>query len=194
MKNFKVILTLGVLLCCSQVMRAGDGEKLGFRVGYQNAGIRSNGDKLAGASSLSGFYAGVFKDHKLVPLLSLGTGVEYLQNGYSASVDLMGVSTDYKYIYHTIGVPIYAKAKVGPIYGLAGISPNFIIGESLVVNDEKTDSDSEPNWFDAPVFVGAGFKFLMLSVEARYHWGLIDIYDSGSMRNQYLQIGATLSF
>ncbi|GAB4489319.1 MAG: hypothetical protein OHK0019_06730 [Saprospiraceae bacterium] len=40
--------------------------------------------------------------------------------------------------------------------------------------------------------VGAGFNFLFLTLEARYYWGLIDVWDEWN--NQYWQLGLKLHF
>ena len=48
------------------------------------------------------------------------------------------------------------------------------------------------NWFDAPVFLGAGVKIFFVSVEARYHWGLIEVRNG--LKSQYFQLGAAVSF
>lgn len=44
----------------------------------------------------------------------------------------------------------------------------------------------------APLFMGAGLKILFITLEARYHWGITDVYQG--YNNQYLQLGAAISF
>ena len=53
------------------------------------------------------------------------------------------------------------------------------------------DADKS-NWFDAPVFLGAGVKIWFVSVEARYHWGLIEVRNG--LKSQYFQVGGAVSF
>ena len=49
------------------------------------------------------------------------------------------------------------------------------------------------NVFDMPLQVGLGVKILMLSLEARYNWGLLDLNDEGA-KNQYFQLGLAVFF
>ncbi len=128
---------------------------------------------------LSSVYVGGYREHKIIPLLRYGYGLEYAQMGG----DFNSNGGNYKLNY--IGAPIYVKGKIGPIYGLVGTEFNLKISESGGDFTKKADT------FDMPLFVGGGFKLLMLSVEARYGWGLFDA--QGSLKNEYFQLGLTLS-
>nr|WP_321452433.1 outer membrane beta-barrel protein [uncultured Carboxylicivirga sp.] len=151
-------------------------SKIGVRAGWQSSLLNSDGNK---SDKLSSFYAGVFKENKLIPLIHLGYGLEYSQMG--GAYDLL----DYKLGY--LGVPVYAKAKVGPLYGLVGSGINFKISET-----DLGDGEDNAKGIDVPVYAGVGFNFLMLSIEARYHWGMIEIQDK--TKNQYLQLGVAARF
>ena len=153
----------------------------GIRAGWHSATLVIDGES---EDPLSAFYVGFFRVNDLkVPLLSISTGLEYFQNGFYAN--------DNKYTkLHTLAVPIGLRAKLGPVFAEAGPSLNFTLGETSRKLGE--DINSDPAFFDVPIFVGAGVKILMFTIEARYAWGLIDVYEGGT-KSQYFQIGAGIS-
>jgi hypothetical protein len=162
-------------------------QKFGVRVGYQGAAWYKDGSRLAGTDPHSSMYAGVFKVKKIVPAVHLGAGLEYFQNGYNAA-------NNYRRTLHYISVPAYIEAKLGPVFALGGLGVNFKVAEKITANGTTSSatSDDKSKPMDVPVFIGAGFKILMFTIEARYHWGLVKINDGAS--NQYFQVGAAVSF
>lgn len=182
LQNLTVILVV-VLLACTCPAKAGD--KLGVRAGFHSAALYDDGNMLASTTHLQSFYFGLFKDNKIIPLLSLGTGLEYFQNGGK-------VDDDNKLVLHYLSVPVNVKAKVGPVFALTGLAPSIKISEKQYIAGQKSTPDDKSKVFDAPFFLGAGIKIAIVSIEARYHWGLIEIDDG--VKNQYLQIGAGISF
>ena len=159
--------------------------KLGIRFGSQTANIH-NGSKEY-ADNLSTFYIGVIRTRKIVPFVKYSTGLEYFQTGTK-------VNDKNSARLHYIGLPVNLRFKFGPLVLVGGIEPSFKVAEKWTVGGEKItpSSDQKANWFDAPVFVGGGFKFLMLSIEARYYWGTTTLYKTASneiYKNHYFQIG-----
>jgi len=184
---FIVFLLLSIHSANAQEKSSKDDKpaKIGVRAGWNYAAMYADG-KVSGTDPLNSFYVGVFKEKKLVSILGLGSGLEYFQGGYKISGDL-------KRQIHYISIPLYLKVKLGPVYATGGTGFNFKVAEKLPgsqlldpLNNEKTD------FFDMPFQLGAGFKILMFSIEARYNWGLFDVTNMAS--NQYLQIGFTASF
>jgi hypothetical protein len=155
---------------------------LGLRAGWQLSGIYSNGKLPTGYDPLNSFYVGLNKDIKLIPLLRLGVGIEYSEVGMTSADSSIGI----QYLY----LPLYLKVKLGPVFALGGISPSFKIGDTMQGISPYTGQD--PATFDAPVFLGLGIKILFLSIEARYNWGTVDVFDGA--KNQYLQIGGAVTF
>lgn len=162
-------------------------KSMGIRAGYQSSGLFLDGSKYNGLDNLNSFYVGLSRDTKLIPVLHLGTGLEYFQNG--ARLD-----DDNKVVLHYLSVPLHLKVKLGPVFALTGFSPSFKISEKIFENGEKRspDSDEKSNWFDIPFHVGVGVQFLFITVEARYHWGMLELNDN--VKQQYFQIGAGISF
>lgn len=173
---------------------AGDDEggKKGIRAGYQMSNFYTDGNQ--NAENLNSFYLGVFGEKKLIPLLRLGTGVEYSSTGMTSNA----ANLESKYVRHAISVPVYLKLKLGPVYALGGAAANFGVSNNFTVNDEKVDltDDQKTNVFNLPVYLGVGVKILMFSIEARYHMGTMDLNkdDNITETNQYLQLGAAVSF
>jgi len=185
-----VIITVFLSVFLLSSVLAQDNEKKtvsGIRGGWHTATLVKDGAEPYDANNLQSFYVGFFNENKIVPLLHFGKGLEYFQNGLS-------YSGSGERVLHTISVPLYLKLKIGPVFGLGGIAGNFKVSEKFTAGDHEvspTESDKS-NWFDAPVFLGAGVKIFFVSVEARYHWGLIEVRNG--LKSQYFQVGAAVSF
>ena len=186
MKKLLFIAVLGVI--CALSVNAQDSERVGgIRFGYHRAAMFIDGDRLSGTTNFDNFYIGFFRDNKIAPLFSIGTGLEYFQNG--AKVD-----DNNKRVLHTVSIPVNLKVKVGPVFGLAGFGANFKVSEKVFFDGTSTtpDENDKTKVFDAPFILGAGAKIAFISLEGRYHWGLLDV-NNGS-HNQYFQLGLALSF
>ena len=159
----------------------------GIRAGYHGATLAPPQGVVDTTSVLSGFYAGFFRDNRIAPLIFIGTGLEYFKNGTEYS---QNSSRE----LHTISIPVSLKVKLGPIFALGGIGANFKVSEKVTWNGNSYDpsEDQKSNWFDIPLFLGAGVKLWFLTVEARYHWGLLEVRNG--YNNQYFQLGAGISF
>lgn len=174
----KAIMILGLLLagiltynCLAQE------KKFGIRGGYQTSFLSDDGEKTGGTKS--GFYVGAYKDTKVFPFLFFNTGLEYSQ--YGASKLEKG---DYSLNY--VGIPLAIKAKVGPLYALAGSGFNVKFVESGNPYNDKA------KWFDIPAYVGAGISILFLAIEAKQTWGLTDI--NNGLNNNSFQVGLSMRF
>jgi hypothetical protein len=167
-------------------MKAADGDRVGgLRFGYHSSVYTKGGEQLG--DPLNSFYVGFTRDNKLIPMLHLGTGLEYFKNGVKLTD---GIQRDFYYL----SVPIDATLKLGPVFALTGFAPSFKVAERYVTdgNPVKPSDDMKAEWFDIPFFVGAGVKIWILSLEARYHWGLLEVTDG--YKSQYFQLGLGFSF
>lgn len=185
------LLSVIIMLLIVHISNA-QGEKSsnkvgGIRAGYHAATLVLPDNDVDTTSVLGGFYAGFYRDNKVASILSIGTGLEYFQNGTQYSENSSRV-------LHTLSVPVSLKVNLGPVFALGGIGANFKVSEKLVYNDTNYDlsDDQKSNWFDAPAFLGAGVNIWKLTVEARYHWGLLEVIDG--YHSRYFQLGAGLSF
>ena len=162
-------------------------RKNGIRAGYHGATLVYEGSEPDSASTLNSFYVGFFRSKKIATILHFDSGIEYFQNGVS-------YSSNSKRILHTISVPLDLRLKIGPVYGVGGAAMNFKVSEEYKYgsNSYKPSDTSKSNWFDVAAFAGAGVKIWILSVEARYHWGLLEARND--FYNRYFQLGAAISF
>ena len=185
-----ILFLLSALVIGTYGSNAQDKDKQkvgGIRAGFQSAYMVEEGSKPDTANSLNSFYVGFFRDKKISPLLFFGSGLEYFQNG-------MKYPGDTKRVLHTISIPLDLKLKLGPVFALGGAAANFKVAEKIVVEDNSVNpaEGNVSNWFDIPVFLGAGVKISIITIEARYHWGLLEVRNG--LHSRYLQIGAGISF
>lgn len=189
--RYLTLLLLCVLALESNTLHAQEKDskknKIGIRGGWQLASMAIDGEKPDTTQYLNGFYIGLFRDNKIASILLFGTGLEYFQNG-------LKYSSNTKRVVHTISVPLDLKVKLGPVFVLGGIAANFKVSEKIIIGDVKYDPPeaNKTNWFDAAAFLGAGIKIAFLSIEGRYHWGLIEARNG--FYNRYFQLGAAISF
>jgi len=188
MKTFTLII-LGSLCFGVFTVNAQDEkpQKNGIRVGFHAASMVKDGSKPEESKTLESFYAGFFRSKKIGGILHFDSGIEYFQNGlkYTGSA---------KRTLHTVSVPLDLRLKIGPVFAVGGAAANFKVAESFDIGDGSytpIDNDKS-NWFDVAAFAGAGVKVWILTVEARYHWGLLEARND--LYNRYFQIGAAVSF
>jgi hypothetical protein len=186
MKHFYSLSILIAIMAISiQSVQAQGKRSIGIRAGYQISGLFEGSERVEGTSNYGGFYVGVFKEKKIVPFLHWGAGLEFCKNGAT-------LTGNDRQVINYLGIPVHLKAKVGPFYALAGVQPKVKIGEKIIINDEITDPTDEQKskTFDLPAYGGIGLNILIVSIETRYHYSLIET--NHGARNAYWQFGATL--
>jgi hypothetical protein len=185
MKTIKLLLISTFILTFSFTSFAGG--KYGLRAGYQLSNVYKGGATL-NADGLNSFYAGMFTEQRIVPMLFFGSGSEYSQIGSMTNADN-------KLVMHYVGIPTYLKLKIGPVYAIAGATANFLVWEQHFYEDAPLDPYEDAGWFDIPVFASVGVQILMIRIEARYNWGTFDLYKSPNegYKNQFLQLGLAVA-
>ncbi len=186
----RIVTTIILLICIASISvyaQEDKPQKNGIRVGFHSASMVNEGSKPDSANALNSFYIGFFRSKKVASILHFDSGIEYFQNG-------LKYSGNAKRTLHTVSIPLDLRLKIGPVYAVGGAAINFKVYESFDIgNNSYTPSDTDKsNWFDVAAFAGAGVKIWILSVEARYHWGLLEARDD--LNNRYFQIGAAVSF
>ena len=180
MKNLSRFLVVCFLL---SVPICAVGQSHGVRAGFQASGQFEGSDQQFG--TLNTFYVGVFRNDDIAPFLDWHKGIEYMQAGFYSDDD------NFRRI-HTISVPIALRAKLGPVFALAGLGANFRVGETFeLLGTDVLDDDSKANFFDLPLLLGAGVKIAIITIEARYGYGLLEVNDG--INNAYLQLGVGVS-
>ncbi|MDX2432071.1 MAG: hypothetical protein QNK35_14130 [Bacteroides sp.] len=190
MKNMYSVLLIAVsLVFFTADMQAGgkgDGDRVGgIRLGYHSAQFSKDGNSYG--DPMQSMFVGLFRDTKILPMLHFGTGLEYYKNGVSFDSD------NHRDLYY-VSLPLDLKLKLGPIFALGGFSPSFKVAERITTDGgtlKPTDAQKS-EWFDIPLFVGAGLKIWFITLEARYHWGMLEVVDG--YKSQSFQVGAGISF
>jgi len=156
-----------------------------FTAGWSNADLTQDDSST---DTRNGFFAGVRKDIKIIPMLHLNTGLLYVQKG--ASIDFGGSGKeDFKLDY--LDIPVGLKLKVGPVFATGGVSANFRLSSQFA--GEKVD---DINGFELASSLGVGVKLLIFSLDLRWNNSFGDIVkdnEGSDIRNSYFLIGLGVS-
>jgi hypothetical protein len=163
--------------------------QLGLKIGY-NFASQPDKDVTAGYSSksLNSFHAGVFFDKDLIPLLDVRVGLDYSPKGFKEENGDWYNQVKLNYIE----LPVLAKVKIGPFYGLGGFYGAYAMnGENKIhavgsdlTWDVEFDNDEISRW-DAGMKFGAGFQFglgpVHVFTQADYSFGLLNVSTSDNL-------------
>jgi hypothetical protein len=189
MKSYLKLSIVALIFLCTSVFGQEGAEKpavIIFTAGWSFADI-NQGDVSTDARN--GFYIGLRKDIKLFPTLHLETGALYVQKGATLDVPELG---ELEYQLDYVDIPAALKFKFASLYALGGVSGNIRVKSEI--EGEKVD-DVQP--FSLSSTVGAGFKFLMFSIDARWNHSLSDILkdnDGDKVFNSYFLVGLSYNF
>jgi hypothetical protein len=185
MKKILQISILCVFVFSVVSVHAGDKVSKGIRAGWQYSNLYKDGSSLVD-DPMSSFYVGIFGYQKLLKskLLQIGSGLTYYQVGSKKD-------DDNKIKLHYLNLPVNLKVQVGPVYGFVGLNGALKLGGEAYLLGIKSDV-SDFSTFDAGAFVGLGVNVLMLGIEVKYDWGLVDV--NNGYKTQYFQAGLTVSF
>lgn len=179
----KVLLFVSLSLLMSLTSMAQIGIKGGMNFAKQS------GVDFTGASEvyLSNFQFGVFTHKDLIPLLKIRVGMDYSPKGTkweSGSDYIQGT-------YNYLELPVLARVKLGPVYGLGGFygayalngkSKSNILGIE-VAKDVDFDAD-EISRFDYGMKFGLGFQLGLGPIhaffETDYSFGFLNLNKSAS--------------
>ncbi len=133
-------------------------------------------------NSINNFQAGVFWDKGFIPLLKFRIGLDYSPKG--GSYDVVGVTTtDINMNY--LELPVLAKVKLGPVYGLGGFYGAYAMNGTTTVIGVETDVnfDNVSRW-DAGMKFGLGAQFklgpLGAFIQGGYSFGFVDLDKTGT--------------
>jgi hypothetical protein len=184
----KLIVTIGIFLMTFHIGNAQDANtktaNIGVKGGYNLAAVSFDGDAETGQRS--GFHVGLYGESFLNQHIALQLEVLYSQQGYE--IEANGGTFTQKLDY--INLPLMLKGYLGDNFFLeAGPQIGVAISHKEEFDSNfnlfDTSQEFDPNSFDYGVNFGAGFKTDSgISLSARYHLGLGDIYDDGSPKNR----------
>jgi hypothetical protein len=187
-KTITLIFVLGAFVLSTLSSFAGDDDKKvkkGLLGGWQYSNFYKDGNK-AWDDHHSSFYVGVYSNTNLGAsgLIQFCSALMYFQNG-------SGQDENNKIKLHYLNIPVSLQVKIGPVYGFAGVNGGIKLGGEIYYMGEKSNVKDISTW-DAGVHAGIGLKILIIGIEAKYNWGLVDIYEDYNSR--YLQLGLKLYF
>lgn len=186
----KIQLLIFVIILTSISMNAQDDKKsnVGIKGGYNLSAVSFDGNSET--DPLHGFHIGFYAESFIGEHASLQLELLYSQQGYKI-IDNSGGT--YKQELDYINLPLVIKLypsknfflEAGPQIGLSiAHKETFKSGFSLY----NTSQEFKPNNFDWGLNFGAGFKTNSgVSLGARYHLGLNDIYDEDKPKNRVWQ-------
>jgi hypothetical protein len=144
-------------------------------------------------NSINNFQAGIFWDKDFIPLLKFRLGLDYSPKG--GSYTLIGSSsTDISLNY--LELPVLAKVKLGPVYGLGGFYGAYAMNGTTTIAGIESDVnfDNVSRW-DAGMKFGLGFQLKLgpvgAFIQGGYSFGFIDLDKTGT---DELKNSSVLSF
>lgn len=166
----------------------------GLKAGYNLASVQYDGEAETGQRS--GFHVGLYGESYFTEFAAIQIEVMYSQQGYEIETDAGIFTQKLNYINLPLLLKLYPVStfylEAGPQIGYA-ISHKETYDANFNLFD--TSQEFEPNNFDYGVNFGAGFKTESgVTLGARYHLGLGDVYDEGEPKNRVWQFSVGFAF
>ena len=207
-------LLFTLLLLFSGLTLTAQGIGLGVRAGATFAN-GSFADDDFDSESITGYSFGVLLPISLTENFAIQPEASYVQKGYRASIDFLGVNTESGVYYTYLEIPVLLRASFGPdalkVYLQGGPAFGYAAGGRIEqsINGESVEEtiDFEDAFFtdfnrgEVSGIVGAGVLLggvsgLGIMIDGRYAFGLSDNdgTDTGEYRNQGITLSAGLLF
>lgn len=196
----KILLTAVAVVMC--VGGAFAQLSMGPKVGLNVSSVTGDGTNYR-----AGVNVGVFANYRINNLLAIQP--EFLYSMQGAAFDDVPVLTktlESSYTSHYIDIPVLLKVypwrglnvQVGPQFGFC-VDDEYKVklgGEELSTNDlKKYGYDKSAQTFDFSIALGLGYEFdFGMTIDARYNFGLTNIYEEGDAKNTLLMISLGYKF
>lgn len=185
-RNLIVALFFGMVASVSAQnrMNSNSNTNIGIKGGYNLAALSYDGE--GETDQRHGLHLGFYAEEFISDNLAIQPELLYSQQGYQIK-DSNGTFTQkLDYINLPVMLKLYPSRnfflEAGPQIGLA------ISDKDVYEGVFNSTTVYEPNNFDWGMNLGGGFKTNSgISLGARYHVGLGDLYDSGKAHNRVLQ-------
>lgn len=171
--------------------------QIGARAGYNYSTLRGDAAKNMNTKGLSGFHVGLFTEIPVADRFSIQPEVLYSTQGAKWT---LGKET-YDFKTQNINVPVLAKFYVAEGLNLqAGPQLSFNTGSEFKYDGAlgKTSKKLDKDAFSKVNFgavVGAGYKLAQgLTVDARYNFGLTNVFDKDNKSLQSLKVSDKNNF
>lgn len=172
-----------------------------FHYGDLNSDLKDYKDKTYGLQAGASFQAGITKHFSLVPEFYFIMKGGALKHGNPL--------TDNRTItrLYALEMPVLARVHFCNMYLNAGPSVAYNLAGKLKTHDPefgiiKTDlsfdgSEGSFKRWDAGLQLGGGIEFDLkrsrIAVDARYHYGLVNVHNGVETRNRYLVVNILMS-
>ena len=140
------------------------------RVGMIGADFSNTSDTKARV----GLVVGPEMEYFMTDRFSLGAGVTYSQQGAE-----MDDNSDVTYKIDYVTMPITANYYIWKGLAVrAGVQPGFNVSSEIKHGDQKVDMDDFVKGFDFAIPVGLSYEFRHFVIDARYTFGVTEIFDT----------------
>lgn len=171
--------------------------QIGARAGYNYSTLRGDAAKDMDTKGLSGFHVGLFTEIPLTEKFSVQPEVIYSTQGAKWTLG----KESYNFKTQNINVPVLAKFYVAEGLNLqAGPQISFNTGSKFEYDGAlgKTSKNLDKDAFSKVNFgavVGAGYKLTEgLTIDARYNFGLTNVFDKNNKSLQTLNVSEKNDF
>lgn len=185
-RTFALLLLLALVTIPSAAQTIG----AGVRAGYNIALAKRGGDTIGDPNSGLMLGAGVILE--LFPSFAFQAGLQYVQKNNRFELVLPGGETqtenyDFDYLELPLSMTLQFRSEFPRVYGILGTTIGTLLTATGVTtnegNSDTTDYSQSLDPIDMSLDLGAGIAFEIFSpvefiVEAKYSFGLMDIYRS----------------
>lgn len=196
----KILLTVVAAVVC--VSGAFAQLSMGPKVGLNVSSVTGDGTKYR-----AGVNVGIFGNYRINRLFAIQPEFLYSMQGAAFDdVTILSQTLKSNYTSHYIDIPVLLKVypwrglnvQVGPQFG-------FCVDDEykLKVNDEEISSkdleqygyDTKARTFDFAIALGLGYEFdFGMTIDARYNFGLTNIYEEGDGKNTMFMLSLGYKF
>lgn len=196
MKIFSLLFASVLFLFASHSQAQDDDEKnalITFTGGWCYADYIANNEVVGATKPRSGFFAGVRKDVKIIPMLHFNTGLIFTQQG----AVFTGISQDTEIKTSYFDIPLGLKFKAGSFFATGGVSGNILVGDNFEELGFDEEESSELKSFDLVYSLGVGAKLSIFSLDLRWNSSFGDIVKDNNrgtkIKNSYFLVGLGIS-
>lgn len=179
----------------------------GLRAGVNVSNVIKSGDEDFSTGSKVGFNAAAFLELPLASVFSIQPELQYSQKGFKSSGSFLGAPYEYKQTINFIEVPLLAKLKPVPGFGIVvgpqfsfrtSTSTKFTVNNASYESQVKEDNDNlRKNILGGVIGVEAGAKNFVASL--RYNIDFQNNNGDGTSttpkyKNQVIALGVGIIF
>ena len=207
MKKMMLLTAVSMLAVTIGLKAQKNTAHFGLRAGVNISNMVKSNDNDVTTGSKSGFNAAAFADIPLAKVFSIQPELQFSQKGYKESGTALGNPYEYKLTTNFIEVPLLAKIKPAPGFGivvgpqfsfLTSTKTKFTINNAVYENIVKEDIDNlRKNVLGGVIGVEAGAKNFVASL--RYNIDFQNNNGDGTIntpnyKNQVISLGVGLIF